>query len=143
MEEDITMAVVEELIREESDGSLSFGNYMLDQKTKKADFPYQGDKYKVKTFNEITKLEKNGALLYESVPGTAVSNFVGDNNGVSFKLEAVDDANVTLDLEPSVEYKIFMDGVEAGRMKTNLGGKLSFSAQLSEGCQSEVKVTKC
>lgn len=137
------MAVIEELIREESDGSLSFGNYLLGQKTKKADFPYRGDSYKVKTFHEITKLEKNGALLYESVPGTAVSEFTDNEDGVSFKIEAQDDANVTLDLEPGVEYRIYMDGVEAGRMKTNLGGKLSFSAQLSEGCQSEVKVEKC
>ena len=53
------MSVVEELIREESDGSLSFGNYELASKTKKSDFPYGGASYKIKTFKEITKLEKN------------------------------------------------------------------------------------
>lgn len=27
--------------------------------------------YKVKTYNEITKLERNDMFVYESVPGTA------------------------------------------------------------------------
>lgn len=36
------MSVVEELIRKEDNGTLSFGNYLLDAKTKKADFEFQG-----------------------------------------------------------------------------------------------------
>ena len=44
------MAVVKELIREESDGSISFGNYTLAQKAKLEDFEHAGDLYKVKTF---------------------------------------------------------------------------------------------
>ena len=62
------MAVVEELIRTEADGGISFGNYELDTKTKVSDFEYEGDLYKVKTFKEITKLERNGLFVYESVP---------------------------------------------------------------------------
>lgn len=57
------MAVVKELIREESDGSISFGNYTLAQKAKLEDFEHAGDLYKVKTFSTMTKLEKNG-LFY-------------------------------------------------------------------------------
>ena len=64
------MSVVEQLICKEDNGSLSFGNYLLDSKTKKSDFEYEGDLYKVKTFSEITKLEKNGLFVYESVPGS-------------------------------------------------------------------------
>ena len=67
------MSVIKELLRTEEDGTISFGNYELDQKSKLSDFEYNGDAYKVKTFREITKLEKNGMLVYESVPGTAVS----------------------------------------------------------------------
>ena len=63
------MTVVKELIRSELDGTLSFGDYTLDTKTKKDGFEFQGDIYKVKTFKEITKLEKNGMFVYESVPG--------------------------------------------------------------------------
>ena len=63
------------LIRSEADGAISFGNYKLDTKSKLPDFEHCGDTYKVKTFNEITKLEKNGSFVYESVPGTAVNDF--------------------------------------------------------------------
>mgnify|MGYP004440747091 CR=1 FL=1 len=68
------MSVVSELIRTEADGTISFGNYELPAKSKKSDFEHDGDLYKVKTFKEITKLERNGMFVYESVPGTAVSH---------------------------------------------------------------------
>ena len=59
------MSVVTELLRKEEDGALSFGNYDLDKKTKLDNFEFKGDLYKVKTFQEITKLEKNGKFFYE------------------------------------------------------------------------------
>ena len=61
------MAAVKELLRAEADGTLSFGDYTLGSKTKLDGFEFQGDLYKVKTFSEITKLEKNGMFVYESV----------------------------------------------------------------------------
>ena len=69
------MATVKELLRAENDGTLSFGDYTLPTKTKKDNFEFEGDIYKVKTFAEITKLEKNGMFVYESVPGSTVENF--------------------------------------------------------------------
>ena len=69
------MAAVKELLRAETDGTLSFGDYTLTNKTKLDGFEFQGDLYKVKCFAEITTLEKNGMFVYESVPGTAVNNF--------------------------------------------------------------------
>ena len=62
------MAVVKELIRTEENGAISFGDYELAQKSKLSDYQHQGDMYKVKTFKEITKLERNGMFVYESVP---------------------------------------------------------------------------
>ena len=53
------MAAVKELLRAENDGTLSFGDYTLAAKTKKDNFEFEGDIYKVKTFAEITKMEKN------------------------------------------------------------------------------------
>lgn len=137
------MSVVEELIRKEDNGSLSFGNYLLDSKTKKSDFEYEGDLYKVKTFSEITKLEKNGLFVYESVPGSTVTNYVDDGSEVAFQVEAAEDIGFTLELEPSQEYKVFLDDVELGSMKTNLGGKLNVSIELDEGRKASVKVCKC
>ena len=78
------MPVINELIRSEKDGTLSFGNYKLDTKSKLSDFEHCGDSYKVKTFKEITKLERNGSFVYESVPGTAVMNFKAADTGLSF-----------------------------------------------------------
>ena len=48
------MAVVSELIRCESDGTISFGDYSLETKSKLDNVSHQGDLYKVKTFKEIT-----------------------------------------------------------------------------------------
>lgn len=65
------MAVVKELLRAENDGTLSFGDYTLGSKTKLDGFEFQGDIYKVKTFNEITKLEKNGWFVYRIRAGNS------------------------------------------------------------------------
>lgn len=126
------MAVIDELIREEENGSLSFGNYELTSKTKKDGFEYNGDSYKIKTFNEITKLEKNGMFVYESVPGTVVHEFRADDKKVTFTVEGEADAQITLELEAEAEYKVHVDDVYVGQMKTNLGGKLSLSVELED-----------
>ena len=78
------MSVVKELIRTEENGKISFGNYELAAKSKLSDFEYDGDMYKVKTYNEITKLERNGMFVYESVPGTTVLDLDAEENGMSF-----------------------------------------------------------
>jgi hypothetical protein len=136
------MAVVEELIRKESDGTISFGNYTLNVKSKASDFEHQGDLYKVKTFNEITKLEKNGMFVYESVPGTAVFNFDTKGNTLSFKVEGNDTAQITLELEAEKEYEIFKNDSFLDKMKTNLGGKLVLSLELGEDEMDMIKVVK-
>lgn len=136
------MAVISELIRTESDGSISFGDYTLSAKTKKDGFEYQGDQYKVKTFKEITKLERNGMFVYESVPGTAVSNFVVKESGVSFQVEGSEDSQITLELEENAEYEITINDASAGTMKTNLGGKLSLSVELEEAKAATIRIEK-
>ena len=127
------MTVVKELIRSELDGTLSFGDYTLDTKTKKDGFEFQGDIYKVKTFKEITKLEKNGMFVYESVPGTTVTNMSCKEEGITFSVEGNEDAQVTLELEPEKEYDVCISGNDSGVMKTNLGGKLNISVELNVG----------
>ena len=136
------MSVVEELIREESDGSLSFGNYELDTKTKKADFPYDGASYKIKTFKEITKLERNGTLVYESVPGSTVTNFKGNKDALTFEVEAPGDLSFTVELEPDTVYRMDVDGESAGSIQTNLGGKLNASVELDAGKKAAVRIEK-
>lgn len=136
------MAAVKELLRAEADGTLSFGDYTLASKTKLEGFEFQGDIYKVKTFAEITKVEKNGMFVYESVPGTAVENFKASGNEISFTVSGERDAQVTLELEADSEYVVYMDGADVGNMKTNLSGKLSVSAELAPDKCVEIKVEK-
>ncbi len=124
------MAVVAELIRIEGEDQLSFGNYTLDSKTKLSNFEFNGDIYKVKSFKDITKLEKNDLFVYESVPGTAVFNFTETESKTEFLVEGFEDTQITLELEAEREYEVFVDDVNIGRMTTNLGGKLVLSVEL-------------
>lgn len=136
------MAVVEELLRSEGDGTISFGNHLLENKAKVEDFEHCGDLYKVKTYKAMTKLERNGMFAYESVPGTSVLNFSETANGVCFKAEGTEDAQIILGLEEDTEYEVLIDDKSIGKMKTNLGGKMNISVELGAGKEVDIKVTK-
>ncbi len=136
------MAVVEELLRSEADGTISFGNHMLEAKAKLEDFEHYGDLYKVKTFKTMTKLEKNGMFAYESVPGTSVTHFAETAGEVNFTVEGSEDAQLTLGLNEDTEYEVFVDEKSIGKMKTNLGGKLNLSVEFSETGKADVKIKR-
>ena len=136
------MPVIEELICIEQDGTISFGNYKLGQKAKKSDFEYQGDMYKVKTYNEITKLERNDMFVYESVPGTAAEHFKVTDEGVEFTVEGSKDAQITVQLENDTDYEIYVNDSAVGNMMTNMSGKLSVSVELEEGISVPVKAVR-
>lgn len=136
------MAVVEELLRGEEGGAISFGNHRLAQKAKLEDYKYAGDLLKVKTYREITKLEKNGLFVYESVPGTSVLNFTERADGVEFIVEGDEDAQITVGLDDDTEYEVLVDGKSIGTMKTGLGGKLSLSVELETAGEVPVKIMR-
>ena len=136
------MAVVKELIRSEKDGSISFGNHELAEKAKKEDFEHGGDLYKVKTFSTMTKLEKNGAFSYESVPGTSVIGFHETEDGVTFVVEGAGDAQITFGLQDDNEYEVTIGDKNIGKMKTNLGGKLNLSVELADAGEVKVEIRK-
>ena len=136
------MATVEEIIREEEDGTLSFGNFKLSEKKKVSDFEHGGDTYKVKTFAEITKLEKNEAFLYESYPGTAVFHFEESEDGIIFDMDAENDAQITLGLEENTKYAVIINGEYAETISTGVGGKLSFSAASVEDELTNVEIKR-
>lgn len=135
------MAVVEELIRVENENGLSFGDYTLNAKKKVSDFEFHGDMYKVKTYRDITKLEKNELFVYESVPGTSVFDFEETDVRTEFEVEGFEDTQITLELEAEQEYEVFVDDVNIGRMTTNLGGKLVLSVELGS-THKHVKIVK-
>lgn len=125
------MSAVSELIRSETDGSLSFGDYTLKAKAKLDNFNHAGEVYKVKTFQEITRLEKNGMFAYESVPGTAVTNMQSSADAVSFQVEGPEDAEITLGLDAETAYEVCIAGNAVGNLTTSLGGKLTVSVELN------------
>ncbi|VDN46426.1 Endosialidase [Petrocella atlantisensis] len=134
------MAGIQELIRVENNNTLSFGNYLMDSKRKIQDFEVDGDMYKVKTYSAVTKLEKNGRLLYESTPGTTVHQLSVTEEKVTFEVEGEEDAQITVELEADQEYKVFIQGVQVGKMKTNLAGKIGFGVDFMSGNQKvEIK----
>ena len=104
------MAIVEELIRKEEGGAISFGNHKLESKAKLDDFEYNGDLYKVKTYKTMTKLERNGMFVYESVPGTSVVGFMEDEAGICFTVEGDEDAQITIGLAEEKEFEVFVGG---------------------------------
>ena len=136
------MTAVKELLRANEDGTISFGDYTLSSKTKKEGFEFEGDIYKVKTFSEITKLEKNGMFLYESVPGTSVLEFKEADNSVEFIVEGDEDSQITVGLKDDTEYEVFIDGKNVGIMKTGLGGKPSLSVELEAAGEVPVKIVE-
>ena len=81
-------------------------------------------------------------FVYESVPGTAVLNLDVEENKMSFTVEGPKDAQITVELEEDAQYKVVIDGEEAGQMKTNLGGKLSFSVELEQAEQVAVSIER-
>ncbi len=136
------MAVVEELLRTEANGTISFGNYKLEAKAKVEDYEHGGDLYKVKTYRKLTKLEKNGMFAYESDPGTSVLQFAETESGVSFLVEGDSDVQITVGLEEDTEYNVKIGDTDIGKMKTNLSGKLSISVELENAGEVAVEMVK-
>lgn len=142
MQEENEMSVVNELLRTETDGTISFGNHKLSSKSKLDNFEYQGDLYKVKTYNEITKLEKNGKFIYESVPGTSVNGLKVTETGMKFTVEGTESAQITLELEDEKEYEVVIDGANVGTMATNMSGKLNLSVEFDDAKAVTVEILK-
>ena len=116
------MTVINELLKVEEDGTLSFGDYSLAAKT---------------------KLEKNGMFAYESVPGTAATHFKVTENEVSFKVYGAEGSvQFTVGLAEESLYEVFVDDMSAGKMTTNLSGKLSASVEIKGDAGVEVKIVK-
>ena len=136
------MTCVEEVLRNEKDGKVSFGNHSLSEKKKVENFASGNDILKCKSFKEMTRLEKNDLFVYESEPGTSVFNFSEDKDGVSFEVCGDCDAQITVGLAEDTEYSVSIDGADNGKMKTNLSGKLSFSVELSEDKPVSIKIKR-
>ncbi len=135
------MAVINEVICIEADGSLSFGNYEVVEKQKIDDFKVGSDEYKVRTHKDVTRLSKNGNLVLETVPGSTVHSLKIGDRVTSFEIEGFHNTMITLELEAESVYSIYVDDVNLDKVTTNVTGKMSFSLELNSDCKA-VRVEK-
>ena len=132
---------LEKLISNSEKGLLSFGDYESVDKQKQEGFELSGNVYNVKSHKEITRLEKNGYLLYESVPGTVVTDFYAASQDLAFTVHGVEPVQVTLGLEPDGEYRLLINSTQVGKVSANRSGKISFSLNFDSGKQ-EIRMEK-
>lgn len=135
------MAVIGEGIILNDDKTLSFGNYEIQEKLKITDFKVDGDIYKIRTHNEVTRLSKNGQLLIETVPGSSIHNLYISEKESKFLIEGISDTLITLELESNTNYSLYINDVNIDKIKSNLSGKINFSTTLGAVSQ-EVKIEK-
>ena len=126
-------------------GGLNFGNYNVTEKIKINDFENMGNIYSLRTHDKVTRLEKNGELLLEAVPGAAVYNFAFDDTGCCFEIESSANVQVTLGMVPEAVYDLAVGNVKGAEtheeIEANRSGKLSFFVQL-EGARKKVILSK-
>ena len=131
------MAVINEIICTEADGSLSFGNYKVADKQKKEGFAVGNDIYKVRTHKDVTRLSKNGTLVLETVPGAAVHSLKIGDRVTTFDVEGRGSTMITLELLGETSYSKYVDDVNLDKVTTNMTGKISFSVELDENAKAE------
>ncbi|MCL1924959.1 MAG: endosialidase [Defluviitaleaceae bacterium] len=115
------------------DGLLSFGNHEAEKKEKVEGFKHGENIYKVSTYKEATRLEKNEELVLETVPGTTIHDFnkKDDLSYVSFGIEGFPNSTIiTVQLEEDSIYRITAGKDSLGSMKSNISGKIKFSVDL-------------
>ena len=135
------MAVIKMGIEALANGAVSFGNYEAADKIKVDDFACAGDVYQVRTHREVTRLERNGKLLMETIPGAAVHEMTVSDMQIRFAAEGLEDTQVTMELEAEKEYRLTVDDINVGNIETNRSGKVTFSLELGNG-QKAVKIDK-
>jgi len=135
------MAVVDEIIRLEEDGTISFGDYLSENIKSEEKFKAKRSFYNVETNSEATKLTKSGKILFESAPGATVHNFSLESERASFGLEGVEDVRVAVLMNPAKLYRIKIDENVIGNKKSDAKGKLVFSLELDETVK-QIEITE-
>lgn len=116
------------------EGRLNFGNHNSKTKEKVEGFVYENNKYKVSSYNEATRLEKNEELVLETVPGTTIHDFEKkeDKGFLSFSVEGFPTSTIiTAQLEEDAIYRVTVGKDSLGSMKSNVSGKVKFSIDLT------------
>jgi len=135
------MGIISEGIRINENGSISFGDYLVAEKLKINDFSHGGANYSLRTHKDVTRLERNGELLFEAVPGAAVHDFVIAEDACQFGISGSGGCMVTICLEPQTEYSYTTcatDGHPVSITANRQSGKATIALTLAEEAQNIV-----
>ena len=64
------------------------------------------------------------------------------DSSLEFQVEGTGNTDITVGLSPESEYQVSAAGEDYGVMKTNLGGKITLSIDLSDGKPKSVSIRK-
>jgi hypothetical protein len=135
--------IIRDGIKTETDSTLSFGNFTVKNKVKVNDYESGGSLYNLRTHDGITKLEKNGCLLFEAVPGAACFNLAVTETRTAFSAAGQGKTQITLELEPDRQYEVTVSGEAPRKVKSNIAGKISFSVNLNKFEASDIQLDIC
>lgn len=120
---------------------LNFGDYEAKDK-QKAELEHDGDLYKLKSYKEITRLTRNDILIYESVPGTRVSNFYITDDAISFDVIGQAGASIILGVEDKTNFALSIDDIAYDSTSYIAPGKLNINVDFADGKAVHVIVKK-
>ena len=72
----------------------------------------------------------------------ALKTFKARSNGMRFRVEGPKRSQITVEADPEQDYRIYINGELCDTLRTNLGGKLSFSVGLDEMEQADVLIER-
>ena len=136
------MKTVSTLISGNDEELLSFGDFTQTEKKKYTDYDYRGDMYYVKTFREITKLEKNGMFEFESVPGSAVFAYDSGIEKKTFEVTGQGDTQIVLAVEDGADYALFINGALADETNVDIRGKFCINVHLDPEVPVRIELEK-
>ncbi|MDO5695310.1 MAG: endosialidase [Eubacteriales bacterium] len=109
-----------------SGGKLAFGDYKVTEKQKEQ-MEFEGDLYKIKSHNQVTRLSRNNVMVFESVPGTRVENFVTAEERIEFDVYGDADASIILAVEDKTNFMLDIDGIVYDNTSYIAPGKLNIN----------------
>ena len=91
---------------------------------------------------ELFRSEENGTLSFgDYTLDTKAKKDKIEFEGDMYKVKTFK-TMTKLEVEPEQEYRVYIDNINVGNMKANLGGKLTLSVELNPGMTAMVRVKK-
>lgn len=129
------------ILKINDDKTFDFGNYENKDKLKEAIIHNELD-YKVKTHSDITRLERDELMIYESVPGTNVRNFSYTSSKIKFNVSGYSHTSIIIGVNQDSVFNLTVDNVDEGEAIFVAKGKLNINLNLENNEEVSVELTK-